>query len=58
MKKIILGAGIAGLGAYYADNEADIYEASDSAGGYATDLRSMALILIKRYIFHLQRTKL
>ena len=33
MKKIILGAGIAGLGAYYADNSAEIYEASDHAGG-------------------------
>ncbi|MDE7362058.1 MAG: hypothetical protein K2N38_09015 [Oscillospiraceae bacterium] len=33
MKKIILGAGIAGLGAYYADNSADIYEASSQAGG-------------------------
>ena len=33
MKNIILGAGIAGLGAYYADNSADIYEASDQAGG-------------------------
>lgn len=32
-EKIILGAGIAGLGAYYADNSADIYEASDRAGG-------------------------
>ena len=33
MRKVILGAGIAGLGAYYADNSADIYEASDKAGG-------------------------
>lgn len=33
MRKMILGAGIAGLGAYYADNNADIYEASDKAGG-------------------------
>lgn len=33
MRKVILGAGIAGLGAYYADNSADIYEASDIAGG-------------------------
>lgn len=33
MKKVILGAGIAGLGAYYADNAAEIYEASDKAGG-------------------------
>lgn len=32
-KKIILGAGIAGLGAWHADNEAEIYEASDHAGG-------------------------
>ena len=33
MKKIILGAGIAGLGAWHADNNAEIYEASDHAGG-------------------------
>ena len=33
MNKIILGAGIAGLGAYYSDNNADIFEASDTAGG-------------------------
>lgn len=33
MKKIILGAGIAGLGAYHADNNAEIYEASDHTGG-------------------------
>lgn len=33
MKKIILGAGIAGIGAYYADINAEIYEASDRAGG-------------------------
>ena len=33
MKKIVLGAGIAGLGAYYADNSVDIYEASDKPGG-------------------------
>lgn len=33
MKKVILGSGIAGLGAYHADNSADIYEASNQAGG-------------------------
>lgn len=33
MRRIILGAGIAGLGAYYADNNAEIYEASDKSGG-------------------------
>lgn len=33
MKKVILGAGIAGLGAWYADNTAEIYEASGQAGG-------------------------
>lgn len=33
MKKVILGAGIAGLGAWHADNGAEIYEASDHAGG-------------------------
>lgn len=33
LKKIILGAGIAGLGAYHADSSAEIYEASDHAGG-------------------------
>lgn len=33
MKKVILGSGIAGLGAYHADNSADIYEASNYAGG-------------------------
>lgn len=31
--KIILGAGVAGLGAWYADNNADIYEMDDQAGG-------------------------
>ncbi len=33
MRRIILGAGIAGLGAYYADSSADIYESADKAGG-------------------------
>lgn len=33
MKTVILGAGMAGLGAWYADNSAEIYEASDHAGG-------------------------
>lgn len=33
MKKVILGAGIAGLGAWHADNTAEIYEASGQAGG-------------------------
>ena len=33
MKKIILGAGIAGLGAYYADDDSEIYEADHHAGG-------------------------
>lgn len=33
MKTVVLGAGIAGLGAWYADNSAEIYEASDHAGG-------------------------
>ena len=33
MNKVILGAGISGLGAWYADNTAEIYEASDRAGG-------------------------
>lgn len=33
MKKIILGAGIAGLGAWHADNSAEIYESSCYAGG-------------------------
>ncbi len=33
MRKIILGAGIAGLGAYYADNSSELFEASDRAGG-------------------------
>lgn len=32
-KDIILGAGIAGLGAWYADKNLDIYEASGKAGG-------------------------
>ncbi len=33
MTTIILGSGIAGLGAWHADNTAQIYEASDRAGG-------------------------
>lgn len=33
IKKVILGAGIAGLGAYHADNNAEIFESSDKAGG-------------------------
>lgn len=33
MKTIILGSGIAGLGAWDADNSAEIYEASSQAGG-------------------------
>ena len=32
-KKVVLGAGIAGLGVYHADPGAEIYEASDGAGG-------------------------
>lgn len=32
-KKVVLGAGIAGLGVYHADPSAEIYEASDGAGG-------------------------
>ena len=33
MKRIILGAGIAGLGSWYADKNAEIFEASSQAGG-------------------------
>lgn len=39
MRKVILGAGIAGLGAYYADSTAEIYEASDKAGGICRGFR-------------------
>lgn len=39
MKKIILGAGITGLGAFHADNNAEIYEASDHAGGLCSGFR-------------------
>lgn len=38
-KKVVLGAGIAGLGAYYADNEVEIYEGSHQPGGLCGGFR-------------------
>ena len=32
-KTIVIGAGVAGLGAFYADNNVQVYEAQDNAGG-------------------------
>lgn len=32
-KKVVIGAGMAGLGAYFADNEINIYESRNSPGG-------------------------
>lgn len=38
-RNVVLGAGIAGLGVYYADNEVEIYEASGEAGGLCGTFR-------------------
>ncbi len=37
--RVVLGAGIAGLGAFYGDNEVDIYEASGKPGGLCSSFQ-------------------
>lgn len=50
---IILGAGIAGLGAYCTDNSSYIFEQAPKAGGLCATLQSMASCLTKPFICHL-----